>query len=113
MKKGNKIPIYIIMRSPNQYLNYKTDAEVESIDKCRGSVVTFDDKLGARSSSQIDENFTRRRHESLDVYYINQSYFGLPRKSIRDNSDRIIQNRSEELRLHDKIGKQNFPFMRI
>ena len=46
--------------------------------------------LGARNSSHIDEFFTRGRHEDLDVFYISQSYFGLPRQSIRNNSDRII-----------------------
>ena len=34
--------------------------------------------------------FTRGRHEDLDVYYIIQSFFGLPRQNIRNNSDRII-----------------------
>ena len=46
--------------------------------------------LGAKNSSQIDEFFTRGRHEDIDVYYISQSYFGLPRQSIRNNSDRLI-----------------------
>ena len=46
--------------------------------------------LGARNSSQIDEFFTRGRHEDLDVYYNSQSYFALPRQSIRNNSDRLI-----------------------
>ena len=46
--------------------------------------------LGAKKSSQIDEFFTRGRHEDLDVSYISQSYFALPRQSIRNNSDRLI-----------------------
>ena len=46
--------------------------------------------LGARNSSQIDEFFTRGRHEDLDVYYNSQSYFALPRQSIRNNSNRLI-----------------------
>ena len=46
--------------------------------------------FGAKNSSQIDEFFTRGRHEDLDVYYISQSYFALPRQSIRNNSDRLI-----------------------
>ena len=46
--------------------------------------------LEARNSSQIDEFFTRGIHESLDVYYISQSYFALLRQSVRNNSDRII-----------------------
>ena len=53
-------------------------------------VHVFDDKLGARNSSQLDEFFTRGRPEKLNVYHTNQSYFGLPRQSIRNNSDKII-----------------------
>ena len=44
--------------------------------------------LGARNSSQIHEFYTRRRHEGLGVFYVSQSYFDLPRQSIRNNSDR-------------------------
>ena len=46
--------------------------------------------LGARNSSQIDEIFTRGRHEDLDVKNISQSYFALPRQSIRNNSYRLL-----------------------
>ena len=60
------------------------------MEKYKASVVIFDDKLGARNSSQIDEYFTRGRHENLDVYYISQSYFGLPRQNIRNDSNRLI-----------------------
>ena len=89
-KIGDKRPIHIITRSPNQYPNYKTSTEIKPINKYKGSIVIFEDMLGAKNSSQIDEFFTRGRHEDLDVYYISQSYFGLPRQSIRNNSDRLI-----------------------
>ena len=89
-KIGNKRPIHIITRSPNQYPNYKTSNEIKPINEYRGSVVIFDDMLGAKNSSQVDEFFTRGRHEDLVVYYISQSYFALPRQSIRNNSDRLI-----------------------
>ena len=46
--------------------------------------------LGSQISYQKVEFFTRGRHENLDVYYISQSHFGLPRQSSRNNSDRII-----------------------
>ena len=46
--------------------------------------------LGARNGSQLDEFFPRGRHENLDLYYISQSFFGLPRQSITTNSDSII-----------------------
>ena len=50
----------------------------------------FEDMLGAKNSSHIDKFFTRERLEDLDVYYISQSYFAVPRQSIRNNSDRLI-----------------------
>ena len=88
-KIGNRRPIHIITRSPNRYPNYKTSTEIKPIIKYKGSVVIFDDMLVAKNSSQIDEFFTRGRHEDLDVYYISQSYFALPRQNIRNNSDRL------------------------
>ena len=69
---------------------YKTSNEIEPINKHKRSVLIFDVMLGARNSSQVDEFFTRGRHKDLDVYYISQSYFGLPRQSIRNNNDRLI-----------------------
>ena len=57
-KMDNQRPIHIIMRSPNQYPNYKTSNEIKPINKYKGSVVIFDDMLGANNSSQIDEFFT-------------------------------------------------------
>ena len=54
-KIDNKRPILIKTRSPNQYPNYKTSNEIEPINKYKGSFVIFDDMLGAKNSSQIDE----------------------------------------------------------
>ena len=86
-KNGNKRPFHILARSPNQYPTYKKSNEIKPIDKYKGTVVSFDDVLQARNGSQIDDFFTRGQHEILDVYYICQSYFGLPRQSFRSNSD--------------------------
>ena len=86
-KIGNRRPIHLVTRSPNQNPDYKTSTDIKPINKYKGSVVKFDDMLGAKNSSQIDEFFTRGRHEDLDVYYISQSYFALPRQSIRNNRD--------------------------
>ena len=46
--------------------------------------------LGAQNSSQTNEFQTRGRREDISVFYVNQSFFGLPRQSIRKNSDRLI-----------------------
>ena len=89
-KIGNQRPIHILTRSPNQYPNYKTSNEIKPIDKYKRSVVFFDDILGVRNNSQIDDFYTRGLHEKLEVSYISQSYFGLTRQSIRNNCDRLI-----------------------
>ena len=89
-KVGNQGPIHIITRSPKQYPNYKTINESKPLNKYKGSAVIFDDMLGARNSSQIDEFYTRGRHEDLSVFYVSRSYFGLPRQNIRNNSDRLL-----------------------
>ena len=73
-KIGNKKPIHLITRSPNQNPNYKTSNEIKPLKKYKGSVVIFDDMYGARNSSQIVEFFTRGRHEELDVYYNSQNF---------------------------------------
>ena len=47
-KIGNRRPIHIITRSPNQNPYYKTGNEIKPINKYKGSVVLFDDMLGVK-----------------------------------------------------------------
>ena len=89
-KIGNQKPIHITTRSPNQYPNYKTSTDIKAIRKYKGSIVIFDDVVGDRDCSQVDDFYTRGRHEDLGVFYVSQRYFALPRQSIRNNSDRLI-----------------------
>ena len=67
----------------------------------------FDNMLGARNSSQTAEFFTRGKLEDLRVFYVSQSYFGLPRQSIRNNSDKLIlfkQTLRDVQRMYYDIG---------
>ena len=89
-KIGNQRPIHIKNRSPSQKPNFTRSDEIEPIDKYKGSVVIFDDILRARNSSQINDFYTRGRHENLEAFCISQSYFGLPRQSFRNNCDRLV-----------------------
>ena len=91
-KIGNKRPIHIITRSPNQYLKWKTDSEIKIIDKYKGSVVFFsmiccelETVLTKMNSSQEGDI-----HQKLDNYYTSRICFGLPSQSIRNQSDGII-----------------------
>ena len=111
-KIGKKRPIHIITTSPNHYPNYKTSNEIKPIIKYKGSVVIFDNLLGAGNSSQTNDFYTRGRHENLAVFYISQSFFGLPRQSIRSNSDglilfkqtlRVVQSMYYDIRAYDML----------
>ena len=42
------------------------------------------------SQKLLDPFFTRGRHNDLDVYYLSQSYFDLPERTIRNNGNIII-----------------------
>ena len=41
-------------------------------------------------SKYVDQYFNRGRHNNLDLYFSAQSYFGLPKRTIRNNSNKII-----------------------
>ena len=50
----------------------------------------FDDMLLSKQESNIDLFFTPGRHSKIDIYYITQSYFHIPKNTIRKNSNKII-----------------------
>ena len=85
-------PIFIITKSLNQYpkIKAKTSDEIEPLEHYENSTVVFDDMLLSKQESNIDLFFKRGRHNNFDIYYISQSYFHLPKNTIRNNSNIII-----------------------
>ena len=85
-------PIFIITKSLNQYPNIKaqTSDEIASSENYENSTVVLDDMLLSKQESNIDLFFTRGRHNNNDIYYISESYFHLPKNTIRNNSNIII-----------------------
>ena len=94
--------IHIITRSPNQYKDFELEdtegalrivieeyLEDKSIQDFQNCCVVFDDILDS-NQKLIDPFFTRGRHNDLDVYYLAQSYFDLPKRTKRNNSNIII-----------------------
>ena len=51
----------------------------------RNLLVLDDIMLGPQNN--VEAYFTRGRHNNIDVFYITQSYFRLPRQTIRENSN--------------------------
>ena len=88
--------IYIITISPpEQYSNSKVKIkeisdEIKPLNECENGIVVFDDILGSSNSRFIDQFFIRGRHNNLDFYYLSQPYFDLPKRTMRNNSNKII-----------------------
>ena len=84
-------PFFIITKSLNQYPKIKaqTSDEIQPLEHYENSTVVFDDMLLSKQESNIDLFFTRGRHNKIDIYYISQSYFHLPKITIRNNSNII------------------------
>ena len=82
-------PIFIITKSLSQYPNIKaqTSEEIQPLNEYENSTVVFDDMLLSKQESKIDLFFTRGRHSNIDLYYIFQSYFHVPKNTIRNNSN--------------------------
>ena len=82
-------PILIITKSVNQHPNIKaqTSGEIQPLEIYENSMVVFDDMLLSKQENNIDMFFTQGRHKNTDIYYKSQSYFHLPKNTIRNISD--------------------------
>ena len=99
LKILSRIPdrdIYIITKSPpEQYINSKIKIkeksdEIKPLNEYENGIIVFDDILGSSNCRFIDQFFIRGRHNNLDIYYLSKSYFDLPKRTIRNNSNKIF-----------------------
>ena len=99
LKILSRIPnrdIYIITTSPpEQYTNSKIKIkeisdEIKSQTEYENGIIVFDDVLGSSNSRFIDQFLIRGRHNNISIYYLSQPYFDLPKRTIRNNSNKII-----------------------
>ena len=63
--------------------------EIKPLNEYEDAIVVFDDLLGSSNSRGIDHFFIRGRPNTLDIYHLSQSYFDLPKTTIRNNSNKI------------------------
>ena len=99
LKILSRIPdrdIYISTKSPpEQYTNSKIKIkeisdEIKPLNEYENGIIVFDDILGSSNSRFIDQFFIRGRHNNFDIYYLSQSYFDLPKRTIRNNCNKSI-----------------------
>ena len=88
--------VYIITKSPpEQYSNSKfkikeISDEIKPLIVYEKAFIVFGDILGSSNSKYIDQFFIKGRHNNPDIYYLSQSYFDLPKRTIRNKSNKMI-----------------------
>ena len=88
--------IYIITKlSPEQYSSTKIkikeiSGEIEPLNEYENAVMVFDDTLSSSNSRYKDQFFIRGRHNNFGIYYLPQSYLDLPKRTIRNYSNKLI-----------------------
>ena len=99
LKILSRIPnpdVYIITKSPReQYFNSKIKIkeiteEIKPLKEYENTFVLFDDNLCSSNSGYINQFFVRGRHFKLKIFYLSQSYYVLPKRKIRNNSNKLI-----------------------
>ena len=97
LKFLSRIPngdIFIITKSPpKQYSNSKIKfreigEEMKPLNEYENGIIVFDDIFGSSISRYKDQFFFRGRHNNLDIFYLSQSYFDSPKRSIKNNSNK-------------------------
>ena len=87
---------YIISKlPPEQYFDCKIKTKeigdkIKPLNENKIGIIVFDDFLGTPKNKNIDQFFKSGTQKILDIYYLSQSYFDLPKSTKRKNSTKII-----------------------
>ena len=92
LKDKNPDDVCIICKTDYQYPSkyYNQSSEILHLEDYGNKTIVFDDTLGSKEAKDIDAFLTHGRHENLDIYYISQSWYELPKNTIRNNCSRIM-----------------------
>ena len=75
---------------PSKYLNQSN--QILTLEDYGIETIVFDDMLRLKEAKDFDAFFTRGRHQNLDIHFIFQSWYELPKKTIRNIPDAINRN---------------------
>ena len=82
-KEDNNISIQMFQKT-DQIMN------PSDLNPKKKNLIIFDDCVNMKNQSVMESYYTRGRHNNCNCIYLSQSWFELPKKSIRNNSNFII-----------------------
>lgn len=81
----------------------------ESLDKTKKNLIIFDDCVTCRNQEVMSSYFTKSRHNNCNCIYLSQSFYDLPKRTIRNNCNFYIlfklTKRDQENIYHDLFSK--------
>ena len=98
LKFISRIPhrdICILIKLPPEHCSkYKFQVKergekIKPLNEYDNSVIVFDNNLGSARSKFKNQFFLKGWHIILDICYLSQSHFDLPKRTIRKNSNKI------------------------
>ena len=60
------------------------------LTKSKKNLIIFDDCVNLKNQDVMGSYYTRGRHNNCNCIYLSQSWFELPKKTIRNNSNFIV-----------------------
>ena len=63
---------------------------MKPLSEYENAIKVFEDILGSSNSRLVDQYFIRGRHNDLDIFYLSQSYFDFPKRTIANNCNKKI-----------------------
>ena len=89
------------------------------LNKIKKNLIIFDDCVTEKNQEIMSAYYTRGRHNNCNSIYLSQSWFDLPKKTIRNNSNFIIlfklNKRDKDLIYSDlfsnTLEKEDFTFI--
>ena len=92
LKDKNPEDAFLFCKTDNQYPSkypYQSSGTL-SLDDYENKTIVFDDMLGSKETKDFDDFCIRGRQQNLDIYYISQSWYDLPKNTIRKICSRIM-----------------------
>ena len=92
LKDKNPDDVYIVCKTDNQYPSkyHNQSSDTLLLEDYGNKFIVFDDMLGSKEAKDFDAFFTRSPHQNIDIYYISQSWYDLPKNTTRNNCSRIM-----------------------
>jgi GTPase SAR1 family protein len=78
-----------------KFLSPQDIIDPQQLDPKKNNVIVFDDCMQDKQTI-MSEYFTQGRHNNCDSFYLTQSYFHIPKHTIRDNANFIIIFRQDK-----------------